>query len=164
MKRPSIFPSLDSYNMHWRTHTGPNRSFFRSVKHMMRDSSNMRYIKHILSSSISLKNKEVLSNHGGGGIEGSGSSFRKNYGICLLSPLNMEPIYISSYNWVICLCLSHTIHMSLNTISAHSKSALMIIALYFGLSLSRFNASKSYVVPHNVQGKFQPKSTTLQYY
>jgi hypothetical protein len=44
---------------------GPNPSLFGFVKHVMRDS---------------FKEKEVLANHGGGEIEGSGSSFGKNYG------------------------------------------------------------------------------------
>jgi hypothetical protein len=56
---------------------GPNPSFFRFIKHVMRDSSKMSYTEHMLSSSSSLKNKEVLTNHGGGEIEGSGSSFGK---------------------------------------------------------------------------------------
>jgi hypothetical protein len=130
----------------------------------MRDSWKMSYTKHLLSSSSSLKNKEVLANHGGGKIEGSGSSFGKHYGSCLLSPLNMAPICVLSYSWVICLSLSHTNPMSPHTPSTSPEEYLVIVALCFGLSLSRVNVAKSFFVPHNVQGKFHFKPTTLQYY
>ena len=48
---------------------GPNPSFFKFIKNMLRASPKVSYIKHMVSSSISLKNKEVLSNHGRGKIE-----------------------------------------------------------------------------------------------
>jgi hypothetical protein len=54
---------------------GLNPSFFKFVKHMVRESSKVRYTNHFLSYSSSLKNKEVLTDHGGGKNEGSGSSF-----------------------------------------------------------------------------------------
>jgi hypothetical protein len=58
-----------------RTHMGPNPSLLRFIKHMSRDSSKMSYIEHILSSSSSLKNKEVLTNHGGGELKEVGQVF-----------------------------------------------------------------------------------------
>jgi len=61
---------------------------FSFVKHVMRNSSKMRYIEHLLPSSSSLKNKEVLSNHGGGGdFEGSGSSFKIIMAVVCCRPL-----------------------------------------------------------------------------
>jgi hypothetical protein len=55
---------------------GSNLSFFRFIKYVMRYSLKMSYIEHMLSSLSSLKNKEVLVVHGGGGrFEGSGSIF-----------------------------------------------------------------------------------------
>ena len=50
---------------------GPNHSFFRFVKYMMRDSLKVSYIEHLLSSSSLLKNKGVLIHHGGGKFEKS---------------------------------------------------------------------------------------------
>jgi hypothetical protein len=46
----------------------PNLSFFKFMKHVMRDSLKMSYTKHLLSPSRSLKNKEVLVIHGGGNV------------------------------------------------------------------------------------------------
>ena len=99
-----------------------------------------------------------------GNFERSGSSFGKHYGSCFLSPLNMALVCVFSYSWVIFLSLSHTNPMSHYTPLAYPKSALVIITLWFVLSLSRVNVSKSLVMPHNVQGKFHPKSTTMQHY
>jgi hypothetical protein len=115
---------------------GLNLSFFRFVKNLMRDSLKMSYTEHLLSSSISLKNKEVLIIHvgGGGEFERSGSIFGKHYGSRLFSPLNMAHFCVFSYNWVICLSLSHTDPMSHNTPLDHPKSAPIIVALCFGLS------------------------------
>lgn len=48
---------------------GPNHSFGRFVKNMLRDSPKVSHIEHLLSSSSSLKNKEVLIHHGRGKIE-----------------------------------------------------------------------------------------------
>ena len=47
----------------------PNHSFGRFIKNMLRDSPKVSHTKHLLSSSISLKNKGVLTHHGGGKIE-----------------------------------------------------------------------------------------------
>ena len=44
---------------------GPNHSFFRFVKYMLKDLPKVSYIKHLLSSSSSLKKKGVLTRHGG---------------------------------------------------------------------------------------------------
>jgi hypothetical protein len=107
----------------------PNPSFFRFVKHMSRDSSKMSYTEHLLSSSSLLKNKEVLTNHGGGEIERSGSIFWNPLWKLLLSPLNMAHVCVSSYSWVICLSLSHTNSMCHYTFSFQSKSALIVITL-----------------------------------
>jgi hypothetical protein len=115
--------------IHWRTHMGTNPSFFRFVKYVMRDSSKMSYTEHLLSSSISLKKKGVLSSHGGEKIKGSGSSFGKHNDSCWLSSLSMEPIWFLSRSWVICLSLSNTNTVSLHTPSSHPKSASVIIAL-----------------------------------
>jgi hypothetical protein len=57
----------------------------------------------------------------GGGIEGSGSIFGKHYGSFLLSPLNMAPICVLSYSWVIFLSLIHTNPMSHHTPSSSPK-------------------------------------------
>jgi hypothetical protein len=97
-----------------RTHTGPNPSFFRFIKHMSRDSSKMSYTEHMLSSSSSLKNKEVLTNHGGGEIERSGSSFLESimaaivvtleHGTCLCLILQLGNILVSeSYQFHVSL-------------------------------------------------------------
>jgi hypothetical protein len=96
----------------------------------------MSYIDNFLSSSLSLKNKEALTNHAGGGIEESGSSFGQHYRNCFLSPLNMEFFCISCYNWVICFSLCHANPMSPHRPSVHPKSAPVIITLSFGLYLS----------------------------
>jgi hypothetical protein len=72
---------------------GPNPSF-RFVKNMMRDSPKVSYTEHLLSSSISLKNKEVLIYLDGGGDFWKWAKFLKHYGSCFSSPLNMEPICI----------------------------------------------------------------------
>jgi hypothetical protein len=119
---------------------GPNPSFFRFIKHVMRDSSKMSYTEHLLSSSSSLKNKEVLTIHGGGG--GGGGNLREvgqvfwkalwqlfvvtlEHGTCLHLVLQLGNF----------LSLSHTNPMSHYTPSAHPKSAPVIITLCFGLSL-----------------------------
>lgn len=47
----------------------PNHSFLRFIKYMMRDSPKVIYIKHLLSSSSSLKNKGVLIHRGGGNLK-----------------------------------------------------------------------------------------------
>ena len=41
---------------------GPNPSFSKFAQHILRDSLKVSYIEHLLSSSISSKNKEVLTN------------------------------------------------------------------------------------------------------
>jgi hypothetical protein len=117
------------------THMGLNPSFFRFVKHVMRDSSKMSYTEHLLPSSSFLKTKRYSPSMVGEKIEGNESSFEKHYGSCLLSLLNMEHVCVLSYSWVISLSLSHTNPMSHYTPSTHPKSAPVIIALCFGLSL-----------------------------
>jgi hypothetical protein len=112
---------------------GLDLSFFKFVKHVMRDSSKMSYIENLLSSSSSLKNKKVLIVHGGGNLREVGQLFGKDCGNCSLSPLKMEDVCVLSYNWVIFLSLSHTFPMSHYTPSSHPKSAPVIIALCFGL-------------------------------
>jgi hypothetical protein len=82
--------------------------------------------------------------------------FAKNYGSCLLSPLNMAPICVLSYSWVICLFLSHTNPMSHYTPSAHPKSALVIIALYFGLYLIDSMFSSHFSCLTMFKGSFSP--------
>jgi hypothetical protein len=112
-----------------RTHTGPNPSFFRFIKHMSRDSSKDELYRASLSSSSSLKKKEVLINHDGGEkLKEVGQVFW-NPLWQLLSPLNMAPVCVSSYSWVICLSLSHTNSMCHYTFSFQSKSALIFITL-----------------------------------
>jgi hypothetical protein len=56
---------------------GSNLSFFRFVKNVMRDSSKIIYIDHFLSSSSSLKNKEVLIVHGGGKLREVGQCLER---------------------------------------------------------------------------------------
>jgi hypothetical protein len=114
---------------------GLNPSFFRFVKHVMRDSSKMSYIEHMLSSSSSLKNKEVLVVHGGGKFEGSGSVFWKALWQLFVVTLEHGTCFVLSYSWVIFLSLSHTNPMSHYTPSTHPKSAPVIVALCFGLYL-----------------------------
>ena len=48
---------------------GPNHSFGRFVKNKIRYLLKVSHIEHLLSSSSSLKNKQVLIHHGGGKIE-----------------------------------------------------------------------------------------------
>jgi hypothetical protein len=79
-----------------RTHMGLNPSVFRFIKHMSRESSNMIYIDHILSSSSSLKNKEVLTNHGRVKLKEVGQVFWNLLWKLLLLTLNMEPVCVSS--------------------------------------------------------------------
>ena len=57
---------------------GLNHSFFSFVKNILRDSRKLSYTDHLLSSSISLKNKEILANHGVGKIEGKWVKSLKN--------------------------------------------------------------------------------------
>jgi hypothetical protein len=118
----------------------------------------MSYIKHLLSSSSSLKNKEVLTNHGGGKIERSGSRFWKTLCKCLLSPLNMALVYVFPYIWVIFLSLSHTNSMSHSYSFDSFEESLWLYHIMFGFT-RRVNATKSLVMPCNVQGKFHFKPT-----
>jgi hypothetical protein len=114
---------------------GPNLSFFRFVKHVMRDSSKMSYTDHFLSSSSSLKKKRYFPFMVRENLREVGQFFEKHYGSCLLFPLNMAPICVLSYIWVNCLSLSHTNPMSHYTPSSHPKSAPIIVTPCFGLSL-----------------------------
>jgi hypothetical protein len=138
-----------------KTHTGPNPSFFRFVKHMSRDSSKMSYTEHLLSSSSSLKNKEVLTNYGGGGIERSGSSFWNPLWQLLLSPFTTTLVCVSSYNWVICMSLSHTNSMCHYTFLFQLKSVLIFITLCSWYSSSQ--CCQVIFVHYIVQGKFHFK-------
>jgi hypothetical protein len=52
----------------------------------------------------------------------------------LLSPLNMAPICVSFYSWVIPLSLSHTNSMRCHTFFVQSKSALISITLHYSYS------------------------------
>jgi hypothetical protein len=52
---------------------------------------------------------------GGEKLKEVGQVFGKHHGSCLLSPLNMAPVCVSSYSWVIFLSLSHTNPMSPHT-------------------------------------------------
>ena len=58
--------------------------------------------------------------------------------------------------------MSHANLMSHYTLSIHLKSSLVIVALFFIIS-HRVNATKSLVIPSNVQGKLQPYWIILQY-
>jgi hypothetical protein len=97
----------------------------------------MSYTEHLLSSSSSLKNKEVLTNHGGGEIERCGSSFWNPLWKLLLSPLNMAHVCVLSYSWVICLSLSHTNSMCRYIFFFQLKSSLIFITLFSWYSLSQ---------------------------
>jgi hypothetical protein len=73
----------------------------------------------------------------------------------LLSPLNMAPVCISSYSWVIRLSLSHTNSMCRHTFS--SSRRVLLLSSHYILGTRRVNAAKSVVMPHHVQGKFHFK-------
>ena len=81
---------------------GPNHSFFRFVKYMMRDSLKVSYIEHLLSSSSLLKNKGVLIHHGGG-------KFEKSTPMCLC--LFLEEIHRVIFEPCTCNCF-FVIHLS----------------------------------------------------
>jgi hypothetical protein len=70
----------------------------------------------------------------------------------LLSPLNMEPICVSSYSWVIFLSSSHTNSMRLHSFS--SSQRVLLFPSHYILGTHQVNASKSVVMPHHVQGSF----------
>ena len=65
MKKIWVYFLWTCKTLHWKTLMGPNLSFFRFIKYMMRDSSKMSYNEHLLSSSILLKRKGVLICHSG---------------------------------------------------------------------------------------------------
>jgi hypothetical protein len=52
----------------------------------------------------------------------------------IFSPLNMAPICISSYSWVILLFKSHTNSMCLHTFFIHQKSDLISVTLHYWYS------------------------------
>ena len=83
-------------------------------------------------------------------------SLKKQSWKLLLFPLNMAHVCVLSYSWVLFLNLSHTNLMSLYTPSHHLKSSPVITTLCLVIS-GWFNATKSLVIPSNVQG-------TLQYF
>jgi hypothetical protein len=84
----------------------------------------MSHTEHILSSSSSLKKKEVLIYLDGGEIEGSGSIFW-NPLWKLLPPLNMALGFITSYSWIIFLPLIHT-----NSMCRHNFSFQLLCAFH----------------------------------
>ena len=164
MKNHLVYLLWTRKSIHWRTHMGLNHSFFKFVKNMLRDSLKVSYTKHLLSSSISLKNKEVITNHHRAKqLKGSGSSLFETLWQLLLSPLNMSHIHILSYSWVISLFLSHANIMRPYTHLNHSNYALVIVRLCLVIS-SWFNVANSLVMPYNFQDKLQPSSIILQYY
>lgn len=63
---------------------GPNPSFFRFIKSMLRDSQKVSYTEHLLSSLVFLKNKGVVANHGGGKIEVKWVMFLENIMVTLV--------------------------------------------------------------------------------
>ena len=68
---------------------------------MMKDSPKVGYTEHLLSSSISFKNKGVLINHDRGKFKRTGQVYKKTKTLLaasLLSPLNMAHV-----------CLCHTV-------------------------------------------------------
>jgi hypothetical protein len=69
-------------------------------------------------------------------FEGSGSSFGKHYGSCLLSPLNMAHVCVLSYSWVIFLSLSHTNPMSHHTPSTLTRRVPQLSSHYVLVYLS----------------------------
>jgi hypothetical protein len=123
---------------------------------MSRDSSKMSYTEHLLSSSSSLKNKEVLTNHGGGKIEGSGSSFLESimaaivvsleHGTCLCLILQLGNLLVSE---------SYQFHVSLYFFIPVEECSYYRHIMFLVLVESMF--AKSFVMPHNVQGKFHFK-------
>jgi hypothetical protein len=101
--------------------------------------------------------------------------FLKHYG-SFLSSLNMEPVYIMLYSWVIYFYLSHSNSICCHTLFPHPKrtfgcshtlcfvilfwllwrEALVVITLGLDPFLVDSYVSKSIFVLHNVQGKNQP--------
>jgi hypothetical protein len=65
---------------------------------------------------------------GGGGLKEVGQVFWNPLWQLLLSPLNMAPVCVSSYSWVICLSLSHTNSMCHYTFS--SRRVLLFSSHY----------------------------------
>jgi hypothetical protein len=57
--------------------------------------------------------------------------------MAVISPLNMAPICVSSYSWVIFLSLSHTNSMCHHTFFSNSKSSLIVITLHLWYSSSQ---------------------------
>jgi hypothetical protein len=112
------------------------------------------YIEHVLPSSSSLNEKEVLSIWVGGKLKEVGQVFQ-NPLWQLFSPLNMAPICILSYSWVIFLSSSHINSMCFHTFSFSRR--VLLLSSHHILGTYRVNVSKSVVVPHYVQGKFHFK-------
>jgi hypothetical protein len=80
----------------------------------------------------------------------------------LLSPLNMEPVCISSYSWVIYLSLSHTNSMCRYTFLFQSKSALISVTF-----CSWYSSSQCYQVSCRASSCSRESSLQtihLQYY
>jgi hypothetical protein len=133
---------------------GLNPSFFKLVKHVMRDSSNMSYINNLLSLSSLLKNKEVCIVHGGGKFEGSGSVFWKSlwqlfvvtleHDVCLHLILKLDNFLVSE---------SYQSYESLYSFDPPEEFPNYRRTMFWSIS-HQFNVAKSFVVPHNVQGKF----------
>jgi hypothetical protein len=140
--------------MHWRTHLGSNPYFFRFVKHMKRNLLKVSYTKHFLSSSRSLKNKEILIYMDGGEIWKVGQDFETLWKLFLVT-LEHGTCLHSTYNWVILLSLSHTNYMCRHTFS--SSLRVLLFPSHYILGTRRVNAAKSVFMPHHVQGKFHFK-------
>ena len=66
---------------------------------MMKDSPKVGYTKHLLSSSSSFKNKELLAKHGGGKIKGNYVSFMLTY-------YGSSPWVSFEHGTFSCLCLT----------------------------------------------------------
>jgi hypothetical protein len=144
-----------------RTHLRPNPFFFKFIKNMSRDSSNMSYTEHLLSSSSSLKNKEVLTNHGGGKL--------KEVGQVLWEPWRQFFVTLE-YDTCLCLALqlvnflaSNQSHESCYSFGSLEECPDYHCMMFWSISqMSQVNVAKSCVMPHNVQGKFHLKTNHLQ--
>jgi hypothetical protein len=115
----------------------------------------MSYTEHLLSSSSSLKKKEVLIYLDGGKIEGSGSSFLESF---------MEAIVTLEHGTCLCLILQLGNILVSESYQFHVLSYFFILveecsylSSHYVLGTRRVNVAKSVVVPHHVQGKFHFK-------
>jgi len=139
---------------------GPNTSFFMVIKNLMRDSPKVGYTRHLLSSSRPLKNKGVLTKHGGGEIERSGSSICFHWtwnlsALCHIVGVRSPQIHIILFGFI----RRVTNSMFRHTFSFQSRvSWLSSLWVLVHVSLSQHHQVTCHAT-HNAQGKCQLCST-----